>query len=82
MACREADDEVLYYSSKQAFDEVLNALDSEKFERSLVENLKFIRNEVYRQMDVTLVLTKAQKGDKDRKSALEIEIGIALNVLQ
>ena len=72
----------MYYSTKQAFDEVLNALDSEKFERSLVENLKFIRNEVYRQMDVTLVLTKAQKGDKDRKSALEIEIGIALNVLQ
>ena len=54
---------------------MLHALDGEKLERSLVQGLKLMRGEAHRQMNVTLELTKKQKGNKEVKSVLEMEAG-------
>lgn len=64
---------MIYYSTKEAFDEVLESLDGEKFERSLVRDIEYVREEIYRQMAVTLELTKKFKAG--RSSAIELEAG-------
>ena len=75
VVCSEGENSSWYYSSTEAFDEVLEVLDADRYEKTLFENLLELRDEACRQFDITLTLTKKLKGNVNRKSVLEIEAG-------
>ena len=73
LCCREGENEVWYYSSRYQLDELLEVLDSEKWEADLVAAIYEFRDEVIRQMDITELLTSELRGSK--KALLDIEKG-------
>ncbi|XP_061191322.1 nucleosome-remodeling factor subunit BPTF-like isoform X2 [Saccostrea echinata] len=69
----ESEDSVWYYSTKPQFDELLEVLDKNNYEKDLVMTLLEFKEDVLKHMSITEELTNSHKGN--RKSALEIEIG-------
>ena len=63
-----------YYSTPLQLEELLETLDSEKYEKDLVTSLVEMKDEIIRQMTVTEELTKENQGS--RRSALEITNGL------
>ncbi|XP_060074835.1 nucleosome-remodeling factor subunit NURF301-like [Ylistrum balloti] len=68
----EGENEVWYYSTKGQIDELLEVLDSEGWEKDLVNAIYEFKEDILKQMAVTHELTMLHKGSK--KSALELEI--------
>ena len=73
--CSEAadGDDVYYYSTEYAFQQLLRTLDRNKYERSLVMVLEEMAAEIKKQMRVSMKLTDESKGN--RKSILGQEQG-------
>ena|SRR6218665_148470 len=70
----EGDDDVRYYSTPLQLENLIETLDSEKYEKDLVTSLVEMKDEIVRQMTVTEELTKENQGS--RKSALETVNGL------
>ncbi len=75
-AFSESDDrkEVWYYSTRLQVEELLHRLDTEKYESSLVENILYFKEEIYRQMSITEKVTSTMNV-QHRKTYLEAENG-------
>ncbi|KAJ6220885.1 hypothetical protein RDWZM_006697 [Blomia tropicalis] len=65
-----SNNKVSYYSSRLQFDELLASLDEEIYEKDLCQVLNEMKEDIYRQMNITEKLTKTAKGS--RKSYLEV----------
>jgi hypothetical protein len=55
-------------------EELLHRLDTEKYESSLVENILYFKEEIYRQMGITEKVTSTMNA-QHRKTYLEAENG-------
>lgn len=71
--CSEADDRTWYYSTPAQLEEMMLALDDERWEVDLVSALKAIKSVIVGQMVITEELTNKVKGK--RKSALAAHDG-------
>ena len=74
----EDENEVWYYSTKHHLTELLHVLDGAYWERDLVRVLTDLKEDIMRQMNITVELTK-EKGP-GRKSVIENEIGMYLSI--
>ena len=72
-ASSEGEDEVWYYSSELALDELIDSMDAEGLEKNLVQALERVRGEITRQMQLTESLTHKKRAN--RKSVIEMENG-------
>lgn len=72
----ESDDktEVWYYSTRLQVEELLHRLDGENYEKTLVENILYHKEEIYRQMLITEAVTH-KVNTNHRKTYLEAENG-------
>jgi nucleosome-remodeling factor subunit BPTF len=70
---REGENQVWYYSSKAAVEELLASLDIEHWETELLSSLGEMKEDIIKQVNITEELTAANKGSK--KSIMEIETG-------
>ncbi|CAL8092678.1 unnamed protein product [Orchesella dallaii] len=66
--------EVWYYSTRGQVEELLQRLDTDKYESTLATNIKVVEEEIYRQMEVTEEVTRLQNTQR-RKTYLEVENG-------
>ncbi|XP_022313989.2 nucleosome-remodeling factor subunit BPTF-like isoform X2 [Crassostrea virginica] len=69
----ENENEAWYYSTQPQFEELLEVLDKNNYERDLVQTLLDFKEDIVKHMSITEELTNSHKGN--RKSAIEIEIG-------
>lgn len=74
---RESETEAWYYSTQPQFEELLEVLDKNNYERDLYQTLLEFKEDILKHMSITEELTNSHKGN--RKSALEIEIGLSMN---
>lgn len=68
----ESETEAWYYSTQPQFEELLEVLDKNNYERDLYQTLLEFKEDILKHMSITEELTNSHKGN--RKSALEIEI--------
>lgn len=73
----ESETEAWYYSTQPQFEELLEVLDKNNYERDLYQTLLEFKEDILKHMSITEELTNSHKGN--RKSAIEIEIGLSLN---
>jgi len=66
--------EVWYYSTRLQVEELLFRLDSENYEKTLVENILYQKEEIFRQMGVTESVTQKMNANH-RKTYLDLENG-------
>ncbi|XP_056018158.1 nucleosome-remodeling factor subunit BPTF-like isoform X3 [Ostrea edulis] len=69
----ESENEVWYYSTQIQFEELLEVLDKNNYEKDLVITLQEFKEDILKHMSITEELTNSHKGN--RKSAIEIETG-------
>lgn len=72
---RESENEVWYYSTQIQFEELLEVLDKNNYEKDLVITLQEFKEDILKHMSITEELTNSHKGN--RKSAIEIETGLS-----
>lgn len=73
LCCSEDEEDVRYLSIPLQFEELIECLDGNRYEKDLVGCLREMKDEIVRQMTMTEDLTKENQGS--RKSALEIANG-------